>query len=100
MVPALLSLTSIALEKVVPLLWVTVSPASACELPTVPTTLICAPVPASKVKVRSLLVALSPLMASLKVIPPVAVTATFAPSTTSPVTLSTPLPKLTSPLKV
>ena len=77
-----------------------VSPANACELPTVPTTLMVEPVPELKAKVRSLLVALSALIASLKVIPPVAVTVTFAPSATSPVTLNAPLPKLISPLKV
>ena len=49
------------------------SPANACELPTVPTTLMVEPVPELKAKVRSLLVALSALIASLKVIPPVAV---------------------------
>ena len=48
--------------------------------------------------------ALSALTASLKTIPlplpGVAVTVTFAPRTTSPVTSSAPLPKLMSPLKV
>ena len=38
MVPELVSLTSTVLEKFVPLLWVIVKPASACELPTVPVT--------------------------------------------------------------
>ena len=65
-----------------------------------PTTEMVLLVPELKAKVRSLLVALSALMASLKVIPPVAVTATFAPSSTSPVTVKVPLPKLISPLKV
>ena len=59
-----------------------------------------APVPELKAKVRSLLLALSALIASLKMMPPVAVTATLAPSTASPVTFKAPLPKLMSPLKV
>jgi len=61
-------------------------------------------VPAFKVKVRSLLDALSALTASLNriptLLPGVAVTETFAPRTTSPVTLKAPLPKLMSPVKV
>ena len=51
MVPEPLSLTSTVFEKVVPLLWVIVKPASACELPTVPVTKIVEPVPEFKVKV-------------------------------------------------
>ena len=79
-------------------------PAKACDAPTLPMTKTLLAVPASKVKVRSLLVALSALIASLNTIPVpplgVAVTVTFAPSTTSPVTLKAPVPKLISPLKV
>ena len=70
----------------------------------VPPTKTALPVPEFKVKVRSLLEALSALTASLKRIPLplllVVVTVTFAPRTTSPVTSSVPLPKLISPVKV
>ena len=91
MVPELESLTLTLPENDAPVLWVTVKPASACELPMVPPAKIALPVPEFKVKVRSLLEALSALTASLKTIPlpplEVAVTVTFAPRTTSPVTL-------------
>ena len=100
-VPAEPSVISNVLAKVTPSLWVMVRPANASVLPMASLKVIVEPVPELKVKVRSLLLALSASILSLMVIPPVAVILTLAARLISPVVVNEPLPKLkAAPLRV
>ena len=95
------SVISNVLLKVTPSLWVMVKPANASVLPMASLKVIVAPVPELKVKVRSLLLALSASILLLMVIPPVAVILTLAARLISPVVVNEPLPKLkAAPLRV
>ena len=78
-----------------------VKPANASSPPMASLKVIVAPVPEFKVKVRSLLLALSASILSLIVIPPVAVILTLVARLISPVVVNEPEPKLkVAPLKV
>ena len=78
-----------------------VRPANASVLPMASLKVIVAPVPEFKVKVRSLLDALSASILLLMVIPPVAVILTLAAKLISPVVVNEPEPKFKAvPLRV